>query len=236
MDIQHKKVTIKELIDLYEDIRFIFSDSYKKIVSLGYDDSKDSRNMIYKLWIEASQTNVILFHLIGEHFGNLELWNLQKFSSEEQKEEFLRDRLGFIIGDLRENLFVNVFLRLENFIKLISRSQNIVGEKINKLSKDLIDKLNLNSDFKNLIDLTTYLRNTIHTEGFHTKNNVTIIYKGKDFDFFKDMPVTFYNEDFLFFLIKELDILVFEIINSQQIKSILLIEHNFSGLNHIYEE
>lgn len=236
MDIKHKKVSIRELTDLYEDIRFILSDSYKKVLSLGYDDNKDCRNIFYKLCIETSQTNVILFHLIGEHYGNLDLWNIQKFSSAQQKEEFLRNRLEFIISDLRENLFINFFLRFENFIKLISKFQNISGNKINKLAKDLIVNLNLNSQYKNLIDLVTFIRNTIHTEGFHTRDSIVINYKGEDFNFYKDEPVIFYNEDFLKFLIQELNILVMEIIYSKDVKLIHLIEHNFSGLNHIYED
>ena len=236
MEIKHKKITVQELVDLYENIRFIFSDSYKIVASYGYDDNKDCRNVLYKLLIEAAQTNVILFHLIGEHFGNLKIWEKQNFISEQQKEEFLRNRLGFIISDLRENLFVNVFLRFENFIKLISDSQNLTGEKINKLSKDLIDKLGLDQDYKNLIDLLTHIRNTIHTEGFHTRDDKTITYKGKSFELKKDHPATFYNEDFLHFLIEEINSFFLEIINSNNVKSISFIEHTFSGITHTYEE
>ena len=236
MEIKHSKTQIKDLVDLYEDIRFIFSDSYKKILPLGYDDLKDARNLFYKFAIEATQTNVILFHLIGEHFGDLKLWEKQNFQNEEEKDKFIVNRLSFIITDLRESLFVNIFLRFENFIKLVSNSQGINGDKLNKLTKDLIKKLNLNNDYENLVDLVTYVRNTIHTEGFHTRQNVTISYKGKNFELKKDEPVTFYNEDFLHFLIEEVNELVLEIINSTDVKAVALIEHTYSGLKHIYEE
>lgn len=128
------------------------------------------------------------------------------------------------------------FLRFENFIKLVSNSQGINGDRLNKLTKDLIKKLNLNNDYENLVDLVTYVRNTIHTEGFHTRQNVTISYKGKNFELKKDEPVTFYNEDFLHFLIEEVNKLVLEIINSTDVKEVALIEHTYSGLKHIYEE
>ncbi|HLU17721.1 MAG TPA: hypothetical protein VKZ76_06705, partial [Edaphocola sp.] len=114
--------------------------------------------------------------------------------------------------------------------------QGINGDKLNKLSKDLIDKLKLNSDYKNLIDLITYIRNTIHTEGFHTKPDITISYKSQNFELKQNQPVTFYNEDFLHFLITEINEFILEIINSSDVKSIPLIQHTYVGLNHIYEE
>jgi hypothetical protein len=236
MEIKHNKVTVQELVDLYEDIRFIFSDSFKIVQSYGYDENKDCRTVFFKLTSQSTQTNVILFHLIGEHFGDIKLWDNQNFTNEDEKQNFLRNQLDFIVSDLRESLFINIFLRFENFIKLIGKSQNINGDKLNKLSKDLIDKLGLDSQYKSLIDLLTYIRNTIHTEGFHTRDSTTISYKGKDFELKKDQPVTFYNEDFLHFLIIEINELVLAIINSTDVKSISLIEHTYVGLTHTYED
>ncbi|SHE95472.1 hypothetical protein [Chryseobacterium sp. OV279] len=236
MDIKHEKITVQKLIDMYEDIRFIFSDALNIVKSYGYDENKDCRTVFYKLASQATQTNVILFHLIGEHFGDIELWNLQKFADDEVKQNFLRNQLDFIVSDLRENLFVNIFLRFENFIKLIARSQGLNGEKLNKLTKDLIDKLGINIQYKDLVDLVTYIRNTIHTEGFHTKPDVTISYKGQDFELKQNNPVTFYNEDFLHFLISEISEFVMTVINTNDIKSIPLIEHTYVGLNHIYDD
>ena len=178
----------------------------------------------------------ILFHLIGEYFGDIKLWKLQKFANKEDKENFLRNQLDFIVSDLRENLFVNTFLRFENFIKLIAKSQGINGDKLNKLTKDLIDKLVLDHKYKDLIDLITYIRNTIHTEGFHTKPDVTISYKGQNFELKQNQPVTFYNEDFLHYLISEINEFVMAIINTNEVRSITLIEHTYVGLNHIYDE
>lgn len=236
MEIKHKKTNIKDFVNLYEDIGSVFSDSYKVILTLGYDDLKDTRNLFYKFVIEATQTNIILFHLIEEHFGNLKLWKKQNFKNEEEKYDFLANILSPIIGDLRESLFVNIFLRFENFIKLISNSQDLTGEKLNNLTKRLIQKLNLDLDYENLIDLITYVRNTIHTEGFHTRTDKLISYKGKCFELKKNKPVIFYNDFFLKFLIQEVNELVLAIIDSTNIKAIPLIEHTYSNLTHIYEE
>ena len=236
MNVKHKKNTVQKLVNMYENIRYIFSDSFQIVKSYGYDENIDCRTVFYKIACQTTQTNVILFHLIDEYFEDIELWKFQKLENEEQKQQFLRNQLDLIISDLRENLFVNIFLRFENFIKLISRSQEINGNKLNKLSKDLIDKLNLNSDYKNLINLITYIRNTIHTEGFHTEPDITILYNSQKFELKQKQPVTFYNEDFLYFLISEINKFILEIINSNDIKSIPKIEHTYVGLNHIYEE
>jgi len=161
---------------------------------------------------------------------------LQKFENDKVKQNFLRNQLDFILSDLRENLFVNIFLRFENFIKLITRSQGLNGEKLNKLTKDLIDKLGINIQYKDLVDLVTYIRNTINTEGFHTKPDVTISYKVQDFELKQNNPVTFYNEDFLHFLISEISEFVMIIITTNDVKSISFIEHTYVGLNHIYDD
>lgn len=236
MNIKHEKITKEKVIEIYEDIRYIFSDSLEIVSLYGYDENKDCRMVFYKLAIQAAQTNVILFHLIGEHFGDIELWKFQKFASEEEKQNFLGNQLYFILSDLRENLFVNFFLRFENFIKLIAKSQGVHGEKLNKLTKDIIDKLALDSQYKSLIDLVTYIRNTIHTEGFHTKPDVTISFKGEKFELKQNQPVTFYNLDFLHYLISELNELVMAIIDAKDVKYIPFIQHTSVGLKHIYDD
>jgi hypothetical protein len=119
-------------------------------------------------------------------------------------------------------------MRFENFIKIIANSLNIAGERINKLSKDVIDDLDLEDDYKNLIDLFTYLRNTVHTGGFHNRDSVTVNYKQNDYEFIKDSPTPFYEDNFLEFLIKEVTDLMVAIIDSIKIKAKDSIEHNYS--------
>lgn len=234
--INHKKITVKELITLYTDIRFEFGDLLTELQKNGWDEDKDTRIVSLKLMIEPIQSVIILLYLIDEHFGDISLWELQKFANQKQKNDFLNNRLSFIVNELREGLFVNVFIRFENFIKIISKSLNISGDKINALSKKLIDELNLNSDYKELINLVTYSRNTMHTEGFHTQTDKTITYNGIDYPFTQNQPLLFYNEETLKLILTETKKLIAEIIKNPKVKSQYYIGHSYENLIHNYEE
>jgi hypothetical protein len=234
--INHKKTTVKELITLYTDIHFEFRNLFTELIKNGWDEEKDSRIVSLKLMIEPIQSVIILLHLIDEHFGDISLWELQKFTNQTQKNNYINNRLFFIVNELREGLFVNMFIRFENFIKIISKSLGLSGEKINALSKKLIDELNLNIDFKELINLVTYSRNTMHTEGFHTQDNKTIHYKGIDYQFIQNQPLLFYNEDTLKLMLVETKNLIADIIESPKVKSQNYISHSYENLIHNYEE
>ncbi|MDO6601045.1 hypothetical protein [Tenacibaculum sp. 1_MG-2023] len=236
MNIYNKKTTVKELIKIYSGLRFEFSDLLKKLLEENnWDENKDTRIVSLKLMIEPIQSKIILLHLIDEHFGDISLWNLQKFQNQQQKNDFLNNRLYFIINELRESLFINIFIRFENFIKLTASSVETNGNRINQLSKDLIDRLGLNQDYKELINLFTYIRNTMHTEGFHTKPDVTISYNGAAYDFYQNKPVTFYDVDFLCEMLTEIKKLIGEIIESNDIKSKSTIGHSYENLTFEYE-
>ncbi|MDQ7960391.1 MULTISPECIES: hypothetical protein [Flavobacterium] len=235
--IKNKKTTIDEIINPYIEIQQHYSKILKSINKdfKNLDKDKDTRIVSLKLIIEACQTNIILLNLVKENFGNLKLWDNHHFENNEERDKFLNDRLYFILGDLRESLFINIFLRFESFIKIISKSIGITGERINTVCKDLIDNTNVNTDYKNLIDLFTYSRNTIHTEGFHSRKTITVTYKGKSFEFKKDEPLLFYDIDFLAFMLSEIGNFIKDVIYSKTISKNLFIEHTYANLNFEYE-
>ncbi|MEA9412596.1 hypothetical protein [Flavobacterium sp. PL02] len=234
--INHKKTTTKELIKLYTGIRFEFGDLLTELQKNGWDEEKDTRIISLKLMIEPVQSIIILLYLIDEHFGDISLWELQKFTNQTQKNDFINNRLTFIVNELREGLFVNVFIRFENFIKIISKSLGLSGDKINALSKKIINELNLNFDYKELINLVTYSRNTMHTEGFHTQDDKAISYKGIDYQFKQNQPLLFYNEDTLKLMLVETKNLIADIIESPKVKSQNYIGHSYENLIHNYED
>lgn len=232
IELKIEKQPLEEVINLYsrikEDIGAKINSTTEKYPDLN--ETKDVRLVSLKLIMEAVQTNIILFHCIGDSFKDLDLWNYQDFKDEAHKQEFLNNRLYFISGDLREGVFTTTFLRFENFIKIIAGVLNIRGERINKLSKDVIDHLGIKEEYKNLIDLFTYLRNTVHTEGIHNRDSINISYKNNNYDFIKDSPTTFYNYTFLEILIREVTDLMNLIIDSEEIKAKDSIPHNYSNI------
>lgn len=230
-------MSIDEVIGIYSDLQQHFSitlkatnESFKEL-----DQNKDTRIVSLKFIIESCQTNIILLHLIKENFGTIKLWENYKFANTEERNNFLNDRLYFILGDLREGLFINIFLRFESFMKIIASSIEINGERINTVCKSIIDNTGVSPDYKNLIDLFTYSRNTIHSEGFHTRNTTTIIYKEKSFEFIKNAPLLFYEIDFLAFMLTEIGNLMRDIIHSEVIAEKVHIEHAYANLTFEYE-
>jgi hypothetical protein len=234
--INHKKTTVKELIELYTDIRFEFSDLLKEVEKNNWNGESDTRIVSLKLMIEPIQSIIILLHLINEHFGDISLWKLQKFANQEQKNEFINNRLSSIVNELREGLFINIFIRFENFIKIISKSLSISGDKINALSNELIDDLGINTEYKELINLLTFSRNTMHTEGFHTRSDKTIHYKGIDYEFKQNQPLLFYNEETLKLMLIEAKNFIADIIENPKVKSQQNVGHSYENIIHQYEE
>lgn len=219
-------ISTEELCDLYVSIAKIFKNSYEdKIEQMGYNKD-DVREMFYKSVIATIQTNVIFSHLLNEGYDSL---SLLKSNSKDEKTKLLT----VIFADLKGNLFFNIFLRFENFIRIIAENQGITDASINRLSKDLIRHLKLNNDYKKLIDIFTYIRNTMHTEGFHSNKDVSITYKDKTYNFKQNKPISFMDNDFITYLFTEVNQLVVDIIEANEIKSISNIPHNISGF--IYE-
>jgi len=235
--IKHKKASIDKIIDTYSNIQNHYSVVMEKTLTnfAELDQNKDSRIVSLKFIVEPIQTNIILLHLIKDNFGTLPLWDYQTFKSNDERDEFLNNRLYFILGDLREGLFVNVFLRFENFMKIIASSIGIDGERINTVSKAVIDSTGINPEYKSLIDLFTYSRNTIHSEGLHTRDTVTVTYKERSFDFVKDSPLLFYDLDFLAFMLMEIGNLMEDIINCDLIARKPSIAHSYANLTFEYE-
>lgn len=237
MIITHKKTTIDEVIGIYSDIQrhlgVLLKSTRTEFKKL--DENKDTRIVTLKFMIEAVQTNIILLHSVRQNFGELELWDNHHFETKEQREAFINDRLYFIFGDLRENLFIGTFIRFESFMKIIAQSLDINGERINNICKSVIEKLNLNPDYNNLIDLFTYSRNTIHSEGFHTRNNIIIIYKENSFEFNKNQPLLFYDLDFLAFMICQIGDLIMDIIHNKEIAIKEILEHTYANITFEYE-
>ena len=235
--IRIKKTSIDEIIETYSSIRNHFSAVMEKTLGnfAELDQNKDTRIVSLKFIVEPIQTNIILLHLIKENFGTLPLWDNQTFENNDQRNEFLNNRLYFILGDLREGLFVNVFLRFESFMKIIASSIGIDGERINTVCKAVIDNTGVNPEYKSLVDLFTYSRNTIHSEGFHTRNSVTVNYKERSFDFVQDSPLLFYDLDFLAFILVEVGSLMEDIINCHIIAEKPIVEHSYANLTFEYE-
>lgn len=210
-----------ELVEHYRKIKDIFGATYNDASIFPNPkemfQQKDARIMFYVSVVGKAKDTEILSCLIKDN---------NNIKSKE---------LSSVRNYLRESLFINIFLRFENFIRIIAENQGIKDININRLSKKLIRHLKLNNNYENLIDIFTYIRNTIHTEGIHSNKNVSITYKDKTYDFKQDEPIDFIDNNFITYLFTEVNQLVVGIINADEIKNIPNIPHNILGFTYEYE-
>jgi len=235
--VQHKKVAIKELTELYSNLKSEYKDLLDSLLENDWNQVKDTRIVTINFIFKHIQNTEVLLDLIDEHFENLSLWESQEWGNQPQKDEVLRKILNPILLDIKCGLFINAFIRFENFIKIISNSIGLACKnKINPDSKKLIDELGISTDYKELIDIFTYSRNTMHTEGFHTWSKKERNYKGKNYLFEQNQPILFFDDNFVCHILIEIKSLIEDIISSDKVSSQSYIPHTYKDLIFEYEE
>lgn len=209
----------------------------KNILELdkSWDQSHDARIDDIKIMRESVQNFLIIHESLAASFDNLELWKLQKFESDKQRFDFLSDRLHFLTAELETNLFFNLFLRFENFIRLITQSVGITGDSLNQRVSQLIDSLKIDSDYKGLLNIIIYTRNLIHTGGIRVKDDIKVTYKGKEYHFEKGKTPEFWNFDSMLYFFSELFVFILLIVSNNTIKDQSKINHNYSNITFDYE-
>lgn len=199
-----------------------------------WDQNTDARIVDIKLMRESVQSFLIINELIVSCYDNLDIWKEHEFKSDEERIKFLTDRLYFLRQDLESNLFINIFLRFENFIRLITASAGIANHNLNGRIIEFIDKLKINEEYKNLINILIYTRNTIHTGGIRIQNDNTLTYKGIDYKFVKGHTPEFWNYNNMIFFFSQLFDFIYEVVSHPEIKDKPKIEHNYSDITFDY--
>ncbi|HRG69879.1 MAG TPA: hypothetical protein PLS73_13605 [Saprospiraceae bacterium] len=209
----------------------------KNILDLNnhWDNSHDGRIDDIKLIRESIQSFLIIQEALAASYDNLKLWEQQKFESDEVKKQFQINRLYFLRVELETNFFFNIFIRFENFIRIISESLGITNHNLNKRIDDLIDALAIDKEYKSLIDILIYTRNTMHTGGIRIQENNTVSYKGVDYKFEKGNTPEFWNFDSMIYFLNELFELIYLMVSNDAIRNQLKIEHNYSNITFDYE-
>lgn len=234
--IHHKKTELKEFINLSADSIRHYSSLLKELIKdyPTWHPNDDARIVPIKFIIEDFQSYHILLNLLNEQFTNITIWDFQKYENT-TKEAFLSDRLYFILGDLKSNLLISIFMQFEHFIRIVGHHFNLNNPSINALSKEVIDLAGIDVKYKNLVDLFTYLRNVIHFGGHHTKNSITVNYEGKDYEFKKGAPIDFLDDETLHYILQQVGLLMNDIIRAQIVSQESVIQHTFADIEFIYE-
>lgn len=172
-----RSFNIDELIELHVKSRTKLIELYKTLKSEGWSEEVDARIIPVKLLMAGVDSKLIILLLIKENFADSNIWNSFKIENPEDKPKVIEDKLYFILGDLKDELYTKMCMQLEHFIRIVAGFININNSSINTLTKQFINEIGLDAEFKNLIDLINYIRNTIHFGGIHTKNDTIVTYK-----------------------------------------------------------
>jgi hypothetical protein len=234
--ISRTELGIDEFIKQNKESYNLVIEKYKKNKESFPDlnDEKDTRLVVFKLILKRIEVPLTINNLVKNCFFQTiaEMWEASiVFENNEEKNKFYSDKLSLIGGNNKSSLFINIFLEFEHFIRIIGSAINVQSApSINRYAKNIINELALENDFENLIDLITYIRNTIHFGGFHTKSDVNVNYKGIDYKFVQGEHIHFFDDFFLHLIIKEVVQLVDVIINNPLISEIAEIPHTYSDL------
>ncbi len=165
-----------------------------------------------------------------EFFPTLDLWNKQKYNTDEEKHKFINDRLFHFDEEMKSGLFLKFFVNLETCARLIGEKINVADNSIKNLLCKLIQKAGVNIDYEELVKIYAFSRNTIHNGGFHCKPSVSISYKGKNFDFEVSKPINFLDWNCVFFLIEETNTFFYELVLQHEISKHNIMEHSYSKI------
>jgi hypothetical protein len=203
----------------------------------NWDDQKDLRILFFAFLREGIQSYMLAESLSKKLVNRKWYQNNgmgEAITGDDTKDvKFMSDRMFHHAVWTKASFFMGAFAEIENTLRIIAKeydSGSCDNHNITTLVNNLIDKLGINTDYKELWRVFAYTRNTIHSGGFHThkSGNQSITYKNKKFDFIKDDPVDFLTPENLMFILSELIEFLKDIINHSDILGIVELNHPYS--------
>lgn len=232
MELKHYATTTPQLLEIYQALCQKITIS---TMSLNHSYvENDCRTHFYSCIISEIETAVLLIDLLVENYPNISIIQKINFQNEEEKNNFLNNKLSIIANNIRENLFHRIFLRFESFARIIAKDVGKEEFNISATLSKLITHLNIDSKYQDFINLLLYTRNTVHNEGYHSKPNIYVNYNGVNYEFLEGKPLAFFNINYVVFLIEEINSLVLAVINSYLINKKGFIVHISTGITHSF--
>lgn len=205
----------------------------KNIEIFNYDKTIDTR-VLYFIFAEELLNNYFVSHLLCSRID--ESWwrdNNLTFGNQEP-ETYLKNRRYTFINTAKDATFVTFFSYTEHYIRLIYKALNFnIKTNANAIGQELIEKLSLLGSYKELWNIMCYTRNTIHSGGFHTNDNITLNYQGEEFLFKKNEAIKFLTPEKYAFLFIECLNFMKNIASSDSVKNISLIKHSYVDIQFV---
>lgn len=232
---KHKPLEAMKNIESIQLIRNNIDSQKAKIISQfpNWDPIKDARITIFSKCINVCNSTQLAFTFMQFHLTDIEWW--QKISknpiSHADIQIYINEYDMFTKIGFLQFSFSSIESALRIFVKSLDPTAcNNGTSEFKNIYSYLLKRLNLQSQ-ENMLDLLRLIRNTIHNNGvyFHKNgNNESISYKGKSYDFNIGNRISFVTWDFIFEIMKDIEDLIVEIINSNELRVISMINDPYA--------
>jgi hypothetical protein len=129
--------------------------------------------------------------------------------------------------ETRSAFFIASVVYFETGIRSLGKALNVAeSNNTNAYIENVITASKVEADYKALIKIIFYARNTMHNGGIHRKPDAPLEYKGKKFLFEKDSGIRIANSD-MEFLISEFMLLWKDLSLSDMVREITFIKHPY---------
>lgn len=222
-------------IELIQNIRDSFHLKKDIITSQfpSWNPIKDARITIFSKCINVCNSTQLAFTFMHFHLTDPQWWkqigkseipltDIQIYLSEYD----MFTKIGYI-----QFSFASIESAFRLYVKALDPTAcNNGTSEFKSIYSYLLKRLSLQSH-ENILDILRLIRNTVHNNGvyFHKNgNNETVTYKGIVYNFNIGTPITFVTWDFIFEIIKDVEDLIVDVINSSEISNIIDIQDPFA--------
>lgn len=125
----------------------------------------------------------------------------------------------------RASYCTKAMFEVEHFLNSISKELSLTTHSYRDMIRKLKNKLNLGNDQFNILIAPALIRNSLHNNGFHSKNDFKVVIRGKSYKFEKDKRVMFAGWDNMYIMFDELLDVIEYIIQSPQVMQLSKVPH-----------
>jgi len=223
------------LIDMKEKVREL--NALAKRSKKNFDNSNHRENDIRKdifIYMVSELQFLMLGIMLSKELTSYEcFWSKWKNSSIQEKT--MKNHQGDFLNSLYNGFYFLFFVRVENYLRLIANHIQKEEISIMKTFKNLAKEYNLSKEDENLFSIFSELRNLSHNGGFYNKENKSIEFKRKEFNFEKGkstiLPFSMIENNI--FIAKHIIDLIEKI--NQKTEKIDYIENNYAKIEFTYE-
>ncbi len=226
-----QKYSVQELLDSYQNIEQKYTNSLNECHKQYSQD--DARMLFLANLVQLLRAS--RFSLISYLACKQDRDKIVSFGIKEIPTELWISFEPNYTNYAQTSLFISLYIQIEGFMRSVAKAVNETnlnnlsnGNQTETLFEQLIAYTSNNQEYKNLLKLLTYLRNTIHNVGFQSKPTTKITVQGVEYEFRQGENTEWFNFSTLLGFIDFLHEAMNSIIKDNKVSNIPYIRHYIS--------